>query len=97
MPPLPQIWLSTLLAAAGAFFSEKEALLSYKAVISETANTSQEMIVVSQRNDIDSPVLLYIYMYVQSGPLLLSLAVDFARYLSDDLLFTQQTGEQLTF
>lgn len=66
--------------AAGALFRAKEALLSYEAVISEPANTLQEMIVVSQGNDIDSPVLSIFSARTTLCYLLLLL-----RRLSDDL------------
>lgn len=65
---IPPMDLNIFLPADGTFFSsspsfkEKEVLLSYKAVISEPTNTLQEMIVVSQGNDIHSPKLL---LYIQ--------------------------------
>ena len=68
MPPLPQ---SVCLQLG----QREEALLSNQAVISEPANTLQEMIVVNQGNDIDSPLLLQLSpLYIHSGSLLLLLA-----------------------
>lgn len=59
---------ATVLSAAGPFFfkAQREPMLSNskKAVISEPANTSQEMIVVSQGNYIDSRLSLYINLSV---------------------------------